>query len=139
MLKKVLSLVVVVAVFHVGFCVQTASARSKAEKQARFAERVKACIVQLGVGEESYVTVKLRDKTKLAGYISEAREESFVVTNLKTSEATTVAYADVKKVKGHNLSTGAKVAIGIGLIALAVMLIIAAVLLWATEEIAGGA
>ncbi len=123
MLKKVLSLVVVVAVFHVGFCVQTASARSKAEKQARFAERVKACIVQLGVGEESYVTVKLRDKTKLAGYISEAREESFVVTNLKTSEATTVAYADVKKVKGHNLSTGAKVAIGAG-IAFAVVLII---------------
>ncbi len=104
----------------------------KAEKQARFAERVKESIVQLGVGEESYVTVKLRDKTKLAGYISEAREESFVVTNLRTSEATTVAYADVKKVKGHNLSTGAKVAIGVGLIALAVMLIIAAVLLWFT-------
>ncbi len=34
MLKKVLSLVVVVAIFHAGFCVQTASARSKAEKQA---------------------------------------------------------------------------------------------------------
>lgn len=123
MLKKVLSLVVVVALFHAGFFVQTASARSKAETQARFAERVKARIVQLGVGEESYVTVKLRDKTKLAGYISEAREESFVVTNLKTSEATTVAYADVKKVKGHNLSTGAKVAIGVG-IGVAVWLII---------------
>ncbi len=84
---------------------------------------MKAGIVQLGVGEESYVTVKLRDKTKLAGYISEAREESFVVTDLKTSEATTVAYADVKKVKGHNLSTGAKVAIGVG-IGVAVWLII---------------
>jgi hypothetical protein len=123
MLKKVLSLVVLVAVFHAGFCVQTASARSKAEKQARFAEKVKAGVEKLGVGEETYVRVKLRDKTKLAGYISEAREESFVVTNLKTSEATTVAYADVKKVKGHNLSTGAKVAIGAG-VALAVILII---------------
>ncbi len=123
MLKKVLSLVVVVVVFHAGFCVQTSSARSKAEKQARFAERVKAGIVQLGVGEESYVTVKLRDKTKLAGYISEVREESFAVTDLRTSEATTVAYADVKKVKGHNLSTGAKIAIGAG-IALAVVMII---------------
>ncbi len=126
MLKKVLSLVVLVVVFHAGFCVQTASARSKAEKQARFTERVKAGIVQLGVGEESYVTVKLRDKTKLAGYISEAREESFVVTNLKTSEATTVAYADVKKVKGHNLSTGAKVAIGAGIVVGVVMLVVIA-------------
>ncbi len=128
MLKKVLSLVVLVAVFHAGFCVQTASARSRAEKQARFAERVKAGIVQLGVGEETYVRVKLRDKTKLAGYISEAREESFVVTDLKTSEATTVAYADVKKVKGHNLSTGAKVAIGIGVAVVVVLIIIAALI-----------
>ena len=126
MLKKVLSLVVVVVVFHAGFCVQTASARSKAEKQARFAEKVKAGVEKLGVGEETYVTVKLRDKTKLAGYISEAREESFVVTNLKTSEATTVAYADVKKVKGHNLSTGAKVAIGAGIGVGVVMLIVIA-------------
>jgi protein subunit release factor B len=126
MLKKVLSLVVLVAVFHAGFCVQTASARSKAEKQARFAERVKARIVQLGVGEETYVRVKLRDKTKLAGYISEARAESFVVTDLGTSEATTVAYADVKKVKGHNLSTGAKVAIGAGIVVGVVMLIVIA-------------
>ncbi len=126
MLKKVLSLVVLVALFHAGFCVQTASARSKAEKQARFAERVKAGIVRLGVGEESYVTVKLRDKTKLAGYISEAREESFVVTDLRTSEATTVAYADVKKVKGHNLSTGAKIAIGAGIVVGVVMLVVIA-------------
>ncbi len=88
--------------------------------------RLKAGIVQLGVGEESYVTVKLRDKTKLAGYISEAREESFVVTDLRTSEATTVAYADVKKVKGHNLSTGAKIAIGAGISVGVVMLVVIA-------------
>ncbi len=49
MLKKVLSLVVVVVVFHAGFCVQTASARSKAEKQARFAEKVKAGVEKLFV------------------------------------------------------------------------------------------
>ena len=128
MLKKVLSLVVVVVVFHAGFCVQTASARSKAEKQARFAEKVKAGVEKLGVGEETYVKVKLRDKTKLAGYISEAREESFVVTDLRTSEATTVAYADVKKVKGHNLSTGAKIAIGIGIAVVVVLIIIAALI-----------
>ena len=126
MLKKVLSLVAIVALFHAGFCVQTASARSKAEKQARFAEKVKAGVEKLGVGEESYVTVKLRDKTKLAGYISEAREESFVVTDLRTSEATTVAYTDVKKVKGHNLSTGAQVAIGVGIGVGVVMLIVIA-------------
>ncbi len=87
---------------------------------------MKAGIVQLGVGEETYVRVKLRDKTKLAGYISEARAESFVVTDLGTSEATTVAYADVKKVKGHNLSTGAKVAIGAGIVVGVVMLIVIA-------------
>ena len=40
---------------------------------------------------------------------------SFVVANVKTGGATTVAYADVTRVKGHNLSSGAKVGIGIGI------------------------
>ncbi len=133
MLKKVLSLVVLVAVFHAGFCVQTASARSKAEKQARFAERVKAGIVQLGVGEETYVKVKLRDKTKLTGYISETRKDGFVVADAKTGKATAVAYADVKQIRGQNLTRGQKIALGVG-VAAAIFLIVAYFIVSATTD-----
>ena len=50
MVKKVLSRVLLVAGFHAGFCVQTGSARAKSEKEARFADRVKARMVQVGGG-----------------------------------------------------------------------------------------
>lgn len=101
----------------------SAYASSKEEKQSLFAEKVKASVLKLGSGEAARVKVKLRDKTKLEGYVSGAGEEAFTVTNPKTGVATTVAYPQVKSVRGHNLSTGAKVAIGVG-IAAAVMFII---------------
>jgi hypothetical protein len=97
-------------------------ADSKAEKEARFAEKVKAGIGKLSTGEDARVEVKLRDKTKLKGYISEADEDSFVVVG-NDGAATRVEYARVKQVKGNNLSTGARIAITVG-IAFALVLLI---------------
>lgn len=96
-------------------CVQPAPAASKEEKQAQRIEKVRAGILKLGVGTDARVAIKLRDDVKLAGYISEAKYDTFVVTDLKTHSATTVAYGDVTQIKGHNLGTGAKIAIGIGI------------------------
>jgi hypothetical protein len=101
--------------FQVVFCVQSISASPLADKQAKLIEKVKEGISKLGVGKDALVEVKLRDKAKLAGYVSEARQDSFAITDAKTGTATTVAYADVAQVKGHNLSTGAKIGIGIAI------------------------
>ena len=62
-------------------CQQTASASSTPDKDARFAQKVRAAVLELGVGQTSLVSVKLRDKTKLAGYISEIGDSSFVFPN----------------------------------------------------------
>lgn len=97
--------------------VRLAYADSKEEKQARFAEKVKANVLKLGTGESARVKVKLRDQAKLEGYISDAGAETFTVTDRKTGVATTVAYPQVKSVQGNNLSTGAKIAIGVGVAA----------------------
>jgi hypothetical protein len=86
----------------------TASASSKPDKDAQFAQKVKAAILQLGTGQSSHVNVKLRDKTRLTGYVSAIGDNSFGVTDLKTAEVTTVAYPDVVQVKGNNLSTRTK-------------------------------
>jgi hypothetical protein len=99
-------------------------AGSREEKQARFAEKVKANVLKLGVGEAARVKVKLRDKTWLEGYINVAGEENFTVTDLKTGLATTVSYPQVKSVKGNNLSTGAKIAIGVGIAAAVIIFLI---------------
>ena len=95
--------------------VAPASAASNAEKEARFAEKVKANVLKLGTGQAARVKIKLRDKTKLEGYISATDGEGFTVIDPKTGMATTVAYPQVKSVKGNNLSTGAKIAIGVGI------------------------
>ena len=90
---------------------QTASASAKPDKDTRFAQKVKAAIARLGTGQSSQVNIKLRDKTWLTGYVSEIGDTSFVVTELKSTEATTVAYPDVVQVKGNNLSTRTKLII----------------------------
>jgi len=106
---------------------ETAWAGMKPDKQAQFAEKVKAGVARLGVGPEARVTLKLRDKTKLTGYISEAREDAFVVTNAETGRQTAVAYANVAQIKGQNLSSGKRVAIVLGFL-VALLVIVAIVL-----------
>lgn len=122
MFKKLLSLSLVALLINLAG-MHVAYAGSKEEKQARLAEKVKASVLKLGTGEAARVKVKLRDKTKLEGYISAADGEGFIVTNPKTGMATTVAYPQVKSVKGNNLSTGAKIAIGVGIAAAIIFLI----------------
>ena len=91
-----------------------ALAGTKAEKEARRAEKVRTQLAKLGTGTDARVKLELRDKTKLEGFISEAGADSFVVTDA-AGKSTTVAYPQVKKAQGHNLSTGAKIGIGIGI------------------------
>jgi hypothetical protein len=107
--------------------IQPAAAKSKEEKRAELTQRVRSGIQKLGVGQNARVEVKLQDRTKLVGYISEAKDESFVITNPKTGTTTSVAYADVTHVKGHNLSTGAKIGIGIGI---GVAIVVITLVIW---------
>ena len=123
MFRKLVTLLLVALVINLGG-VRLAHADSKEEKHARFADKIKANVLKLGSGESARVKVKLRDQPKLEGYISVAGEETFTVTNPKTGAATTVAYAQVKSIQGNNLSTGAKIAIGVGIAATIIFIIL---------------
>ncbi len=123
MFKKLLSLFLVALLINLAGAIP-AYAASKEEKQARFAEKVKVSVLKFGTGEAARVKIKLRDDTKLTGYIGAADSERFTVIDSKTGVATTVAYPQVKSVKGHNLSTGAKIAIGVGIAATILFLIL---------------
>jgi hypothetical protein len=127
-MKKLLTMMVACLVVS-AVSVRPVAASSKAEEELRFAGKVKQGIEKLGSGSNTRVEVKLRDKTRLKGYVSEISENGFVVTDLKTGVSNNVAYAEVKQIKGNNLSTGAKIAIGVsiavGLILLISWLIIA--------------
>ena len=121
MFKKICS--VVLSALLLQAAAVPALAGTKAENEARRAEKVRTQLSKLGTGPEARVRLELRDKTKLEGYVSEAGPEGFVVVN-KAGLATAVAYPQVGKARGHNLSTGAKIGIGIGIGAAIVLLII---------------
>jgi hypothetical protein len=113
MFNKTLSLALIGSLILSAAFSPSVLARSKSEKEAAFAAKVKAGIAKLGTGPDARLTVKLRDKTKLTGYVSQIGEDSFVIADAKTGAATEVPYPNVIQVKGNNLSVGAAIAIGV--------------------------
>ena len=114
MLKRTLAVLLVGVLIQLAF-VQSASASSKEDKEVRLAQKVKAGVLKLGKGSGARVRVKLKDKTRLVGYISEVKDDSFVLVNSKSGASTDVAYTNVAALQGHSLPTGVSVAIGIGI------------------------
>ncbi len=88
--------------------------RAETDVEARRAQQARVNVLKLGTGERARVEVKLRDETKLKGYVSAAGADSFTVTDTKTGASTVVAYDDVMGVKkaGNGLSTMTKALIG---------------------------
>lgn len=126
MTKKLLASVLATLMINL-VCAVSAPAKPSVDKDAQFAAKVKAAIFKLGTGPAAHVSVKLRDGTKLKGYVAEAGDDRFVVVNEKSGASTDVPYPQVKQVKGNNLSTGAKIAIGIG-VAVGVLILILVVI-----------
>jgi hypothetical protein len=106
----------------------TAVAATKAGKEAARAEKVRTKLAKLGTGSDARIKLELRDKTKLEGFVKEAGADTFALTD-RAGKTTTVEYSQVKKAQGNNLSTGAKIAIGVGIgagVTLLIILLIAA-------------
>ena len=101
MLKKMLSMFLVVLLINLAGLPSVYANDSKSEREAKFAEKVKTEISKLGVGTDSKVEVKLKDGTKLKGYVSEINEDGFVVTDAN-GKSTPVPYPSPKQVKGNN-------------------------------------
>jgi len=113
MLKKLFSIGLVVLLFHAGNSLLIHDAR--ANQNDASSDKVKASVAKRGTGPKAKVTVKLKDQTKLKGYISNASGDSFTVSDSKTGQTRTLAYSDVAEVKKQGgLSLAAKIGIGVG-------------------------
>ena len=121
MFKKVCS--VVLSALLLQAAAIPAFAATKAEKAGRRTEKVRTQLSKLGTGADARIKLELRDKTKLEGFVSESGAATFAVTDI-AGKTTTVDYSQVSKAKGHNLSTGAKIAIGVGIGAGVTLLIV---------------
>lgn len=66
-------------------------------------------IQKLGTGQDALVAVRLKDKSAVAGYVSEAGPDYMILVNTKTGEETRVDYAQVDRMQGYNLETKTEV------------------------------
>ncbi len=98
-------------------------AQEKKLLEGEQAAKAKNEVQKRGAGERSRVRVTLRNKTEVAGYISQIDADSFQVTDKKSGQATTIAYQDAMKIRRNGMSTVAKVAIGAGVVAGAMMVV----------------
>lgn len=100
--------------------------QTKQTERERRTEKVRGQIRKLGTGVEAKIKVKLYNDTVHQGYVGQSSVDDFVVVD-RTGNETTVKYSDVRSVVGRNLSTGAKIAIGIGIGAAATIGILIAI------------
>jgi len=115
MFKKCLSLIFIgLLTFAVNLKFIAAQTDANNSVEINKVEKLKADVLKRGTGEKSKVIVKMKDGTKLKGFISQTGQDSFDLTNSKTKQTTAVAYREVAQVKKQGLSTGAKIAIGVG-------------------------
>ncbi len=121
MIKKCLSLIFIGSLAFVAN-LQIISAQSNTDNAV---EKVKADVFRRGTGEKSKVVVKMKDSTKLKGFISQAGENSFDLTAPKNKQTTAITYRDVAQVEKQGLSKGAKIAIGVGIAAAVTVVVIA--------------
>lgn len=117
MFRKYVSLTMAILVINLACGLPILASGSNDEKEAKFVKKVKTEVSKLGTGSEARVEVKLKDGTKIKGYVTEITDASFTVMNEKTNSATKIPYPQAKQVKGNNLSNGAKFAIAVGIIA----------------------
>jgi hypothetical protein len=97
MIRSTLSIMLagVLVVTALGFRAVIAQTNTDAQR----IEKVRAKVIRLGEGRNAGVEVKLRDNTKLKGYVSQAEQDAFTVTDSKTGTSRTLPYADVQDVK----------------------------------------
>lgn len=115
MFKRLFSIGLVVLLFHAGNSLLIHDV-ARANQNDAASDKVKAAVAKRGTGPKAKVTVKLKDRTKLKGYISNANGDSFTLSDSKTGQTRTLVYSDVTEVKKQGgMSLAAKIGIGVGI------------------------
>lgn len=112
MLKKQMNLALVVLILNFAF----SSFVFAQDTDARVAQKIKIRVAEIGTGGK-LIEVKYKNKTKIKGYITEIKDDNFVLVSKETGASTNISYGEVKSI--NRLSpTSRKVglAIGIGLL-----------------------
>lgn len=127
MLKTLMSLFVAVVLL---FAAVPRTAIAQSGTQVPTVEAVKSKIARIGVGAKAKATIRMKNGTKVKGYVAQAGEDDFVMRDRKTDAPTTIRYDEVLKVednKGHSTARniGIGVAVGVGAVLAVIGILIA--------------
>lgn len=75
------------------------SAQARTDDNASSVAKIKQKVVERGTGKSNPVEVKMSDGTSRRGYISQAGENSFTLTDSETGQAVSIGYNEVARVK----------------------------------------
>lgn len=104
MTKKYLANFLIVALLNFPLFAQNKQDK-QAVKEAAQVARHKAAVNKLGIGKRAMVEVKLKSGISRRGYISEVRDDLFVVTDLgDDTDKSELHFADLHSVKAYNPS-----------------------------------
>jgi hypothetical protein len=106
------------------------------EDETKHVNKVRGQIARIGTGPKARVEIRLRDETKVEGFIGESDETRFVVVDTKTGARTTLDYPQVRKVKSYRLTSTLKTALVVG-VGIGAALFTAALLCAANESCSG--
>ncbi len=127
MVRKYLTCFLILLLLNPPLFAQTRAEKKAAQEAARVAQ-IKATIQSYGTGVDALIEVNRKHGKKVKGYLSEVKEELFVVADTAAATSHEVHYSEVKVVKPWKLPTGGDtkkmvligVVIGIGVTALAI-------------------
>lgn len=110
MFKKYLIYVLTIILsIHFSIFAQTSN-----DKDLRLILKVKNTVAKVGTEPNRKIKVKLKDGTKLKGYITEIKDDNFALLDTKSGKVISVNYAQVLEAKRDGLSKLAVSLIGAG-------------------------
>src|SRR5258705_125237 len=101
------------------------SAHSEAAVETQQTEKIKAKVTRLDTRKRARVEVKLKDNTKLKGYIGGIAEEHFTLVDPKHGIVTPVPYTQVQQIKNTNHAGAYALGLGAGVIGGVLILVMA--------------
>jgi Tfp pilus assembly protein PilV len=115
MFRKFLSLLLGLLLMQVLNVVPVFAAQTRDDAQA--VEKVRLKVAKVGLGDKARVTVKMKNGTKVKGFVTQAGADNFTVRDRKTADPTTILYSDVAKVednRGHSALRNVLIGVGVG-------------------------
>lgn len=115
MFKKYSTIILIAFMAQSSFCLSV-FAQAQNDRDSRLALNIKNTVARVGTEPNRKIKVKLRDGTKLKGYITEIKDDYFALLDDKSGKIVSVQYSQAAEAKRDGLPKFATALIGGGVL-----------------------